>query len=87
MFLPGFSLSFGLQVTLLNNFINLMTVINNTSPASQPAGDNGMGFLLGVIVLILFVLGIYYYGLPLLQRSTTPSVNVPGKIDVNVNNK
>ncbi len=66
-----------------------MTVINNTTPAAQPAGDNGMGFLLGVIVLILFVMGVFYYGLPLLQRSvpTIPTVNVPGKVDVNVNNK
>lgn len=66
-----------------------MTVINNTAPASQPAGNNGMGFLLGVIVLILFVMGVFYYGLPLLRSSvpTTPTVNVPGKVDVNVHNK
>lgn len=56
----------------------------------QPANDgsNGMGFLVGVILLILFVVGLIYYGLPMLNRATAaPQINVPGKVDVNVKQK
>lgn len=64
-----------------------MAVINNAAPAQAPAqSDSGMGFLLGIILLIVAVVAFLYYGLPAIQRSTSaPSVNVPGKIDVNVN--
>jgi hypothetical protein len=53
----------------------------------QPTdGGNGMGFLLGVILLIVFVIGLLYYGLPMIQNATaTPQINVPDKVDVNVN--
>jgi hypothetical protein len=51
-------------------------------------GGNGMGFLLGVILLIVFVIGLLYYGLPMIQRATAtpaaPQINVPDKVDVNV---
>ena len=62
----------------------MATVVNNPSGT----GDNsGMGFLLGIILLIVFVVILLFYGLPLLQNSTSsPQLNVPGKIDVNVNN-
>jgi hypothetical protein len=47
---------------------------------------SGMGFLLGVIMLIVFAFLLFYYGLPALRSASSgPTVNVPGKIDVNVN--
>lgn len=59
------------------------TVINNPAPSSQ--GNNGFGFLIGVIVLIVFVVLVLMYGLPYLQTSlSSPQVTVPEKIDVNI---
>lgn len=46
----------------------------------------GMGFLLGVIALIVFFFLFIYYGLPLMRNSvTSPTIQVPEKVDVNVN--
>ena len=63
-----------------------MATIINTPSSQSPRSDNGMGFLLGVIVLIIFLVLIVYYGVPALKSSSSPQINVPGKIDVNVNN-
>lgn len=66
----------------------MATVVNNT-PTATPAtnGSNGTGFLLGIILLILFVGALLYYGLPALNRASSgPNINVPEQIDVNVNN-
>lgn len=50
--------------------------------------SSGMGFLLGVIVLLIALFALIYYGLPLLQNaSTTPSIQVPSTVDVNLNQK
>lgn len=50
---------------------------------------NGMGFLLGIIALIVFVVLFLIYGLPMItnsvNQSQTPQVNVPKDINVNVN--
>lgn len=55
----------------------------------KEGGNNGSGFLLGVIVLIVFVVLFIMYGLPMINSSVnqaqTPQVNVPDKVDVNVN--
>ncbi len=55
----------------------------------KDGGNNGSGFLIGIIVLIIFVVLFLIYGLPLINssvnQSQTPQVNVPGKVDVNVN--
>lgn len=50
---------------------------------------SGMGFLLGIVLLAVILFLFFYYGLPFLRNSTatTPQVNVPGQIDVNVNQK
>lgn len=59
-------------------------IVNN--PGSSNSGGNGMGFLLGIIVLIVFVFLFLYYGLPMIQQSFSgPQINIPDKIDVNLN--
>ncbi len=62
--------------------------------------SNGMGFFMGMIVLVLLVLFFIFYGLPNLRGNNAPapqapaapaeggdggSINIPEKIDVNVN--
>mgnify|MGYP001608311920 CR=1 FL=1 len=62
----------------------MATVVNNPSESSS-----GMGFLLGMIVLVVMVFLLFFYGLPLLTQATRSAgtqVNVPDKIDVNVQN-
>ncbi|MCL4354419.1 hypothetical protein M1349_03020 [Patescibacteria group bacterium] len=62
------------------------TIINNP-PASESDGG-GMGFLVGIVLLIIVVLLFFYYGLPIIRGTIgggAPQINVPGKIDVNVN--
>lgn len=64
----------------------MTTVVNNPGGSSD---GSGMGFLVGAIVLIAFVFLFFVYGLPMIRQSssgvTPPSVNVPEKIDVNLN--
>ncbi len=63
-----------------------MAVINNAAPATD--NSSGMGFLLGVILLIAFVFFLFYFGLPVIQNSIGGAggtqINVPDKVDVNV---
>src|SRR5581483_5591733 len=73
--------------------INLImaTIINNPpNTASQTNGDPSGNYvsLILVVFVIFFIILAFYFGMPLLRRATTssaPQVNVPGKIDVNVN--
>ncbi|KKP28564.1 MAG: hypothetical protein UR15_C0025G0013 [Parcubacteria group bacterium GW2011_GWA2_31_28] len=63
----------------------MSTVVNN--PPNSDSGGNGMGFLLGVILLVVAVFLLFTYGLPILQRSggnANPQLNVPGQVDVNI---
>ena len=63
-----------------------VTVVN--TPPAQKSGDNGMGFLLGIIVLIVVVVLFLVYGLPYVRNLTGGNgvqINVPKSIDVNVN--
>ncbi len=70
-----------------------MTTIINT-PATPPgAGENSnnqIGNILGIVLILFLLVGGYFafaYGLPALRQmrvSTTPQINVPNKIDVNV---
>ena len=66
----------------------MATIVNNPAPTSDNS-QGGMGFFLGVILLLIFAFLFFYYGLPLITNSVRsassgPSVNIPGKIDVNV---
>ena len=62
----------------------MATIVNN--PGTTADNDSGMGFLLGAILLIIFAVLFFIYGLPYLTQSFSgPQINVPGKVDVNVN--
>lgn len=60
------------------------TIIN---PAPNNNNNNGMGFLVGAIVLIIFAILFFVYALPYIRGSSGNGgvqVNVPESIDVNV---
>jgi hypothetical protein len=67
-----------------------MATIVNTTPSQTDSTGNGMGFLMGMILLLAVIFLFFFYGLPLLTQSfrsvSGPQIQVPGKIDVNVNN-
>lgn len=63
------------------------TIINPPPSNNGSSGNNGMGFLLGAIVLVVFAVLFFVYGLPYLQGLTGNGgvqVNVPKNIDVKV---
>lgn len=62
-----------------------MTTIVNNPPASDNSGGP-MGMIVGIVVLIILGYLVFVYGLPALrQMGGSPQINIPGKIDVNVN--
>lgn len=48
-------------------------------------GDSGLSWIIGLIVLIVLAWLLFAYGLPLLQSTNNPQINIPGQIDVNLN--
>ena len=62
----------------------MATIVNNPPATERESGGNG--FLLGVILLIIFAVLFFIYGLPYISSAMSgPSVQVPDKVDVNVN--
>lgn len=67
----------------------MATIVNTPSAPASDNNASGVGFLIGALVLLFAVFMFFYYGLPALRNATSssgPSVTVPDKIDVNVNN-
>ena len=61
----------------------MATVVNNPAPATT---DSGMGFLLGVILLVVVGILFFIYAVPYIGSTMrAPQVNVPSTFDVNVN--
>jgi hypothetical protein len=61
----------------------MVTVVNNPPPSDNSGGPMSMIILL-IVLLVLGYLG-FVYGLPALrQMGGTTQVNIPSKIDVNV---
>jgi len=65
----------------------MTTVVNSPSPS----GDNGFGFLIGVLVLVFLGFLFFYYGIPAIRNMgpvkvqvDTPNIVVPNQVDVNV---
>ena len=47
--------------------------------------SNGMGFLLGMVLLLIVLYLLFVYGLPAIRQAATPNISVPEKVDVNIN--
>lgn len=47
--------------------------------------SNSMSWVVGLIVLLVVVFLLFYYGLPVLNRASAPAVQIPEKVDVNIN--
>lgn len=65
----------------------MATVVNN--PSGSTDSGSGIGFLMGVILLIVVGFLIVYYGIPALNRTggtqQAPAVQIPDTLDINVN--
>lgn len=68
----------------------MATTIINPAPANNTATDSGMGFLLGIIVLIVFGFIFFIYGFPLVKQALNGigsggiNVTLPKTVDVKV---
>ena len=62
----------------------MATIVN--TPAQSDSGS-GMGFVFGIILLVVFFAALFYYGLPMMRQSSqsqSPTIQVPDQVDVNV---
>lgn len=63
-----------------------MTTIINTPPATKESGGS-IGMLVGLVILLILGYLFFVYGLPAIQnmQGGTPQINIPAKVDVNIN--
>lgn len=66
----------------------MTTIVNTPAPVEKTGGSS---FLIGVMLLIVFILILLYFGIPAIQRMRpiqvnipAPQVTMPDKINVNV---
>lgn len=59
----------------------MATIVNNPAPDS----GSGMGFLIGIIVLVVLGALFFFYGLPYIQQGMNSGVQVNVPKDINVN--
>lgn len=64
-----------------------MTTIINTPPATNNESGGSMGMIIGLVVLLILGYLFFVYGLPAIQNMQvgTPQINIPAKVDVNIN--
>ncbi len=68
----------------------MATTIINPAPTNGTTTDSGMGFLLGVIVLIVFGFLFFIYGFPLIKQALNGfgsggiNITLPKTVDVKV---
>ena len=62
----------------------MTTIVNNPPPSNDSNG--GIGMIVGLIILIVAGYLFFMYGLPAIKNMQfgTPQINIPSKIDVNV---
>lgn len=62
----------------------MTTIINTPQPASDQS--NGVGMIIGLVVLTVFGFLFFIYGLPAIRQIKlgSPQINIPSTIDVTV---
>ena len=67
---------------------NLATIINTPSQPVEDTSRSAVGLLMGIVLLLVIAAFLYYVG-PSLARGLnlggTTNVQIPDKVDVNVN--
>lgn len=63
-----------------------MTTIVNNPPVQKESGE-GMGMIIGLVVILVLGYLFIMYGIPALRQMQFGSqqINIPSKIDVNIN--
>lgn len=66
------------------------TIINTPSSSTPPEyNNNGMWNFLGLLLTVVVILLLVFYGIPAigsaLQNMSGPQIQVPGRINVNLN--
>ena len=61
----------------------MTTIVNTPAPAAQSDGSTGM--IVGFIVLAAVLFIFFVYGLPAIRHMGSPQINIPSKIDININ--
>ena len=64
-------------------------VVERPAERVYERSGSGMGMIVGIILLIAFLYLLFMYAVPMLRNAATPpstNIQVPDKIDVNLNN-
>lgn len=63
----------------------MTTVVNNPQPSNDSGG--GISMIIGIILLLIVGYVFFMYGIPAFRQmqSGSPQINIPSKIDVNIN--
>ncbi len=67
-----------------------MVEVIHEHESTSDNGGNSMGAMFGILLAVALILFLFYYfgrGLINGGGTTTPSVNIPDRVDVNVNRK
>lgn len=68
----------------------MATTIINPAPTNNSPSESGTGFLIGTVLLIVFGVLFFIYGLPMIQQGLRGlgaggiQINLPKTVDVNV---
>lgn len=61
----------------------MTTVVNNPAPSND--SGSGMGMMIGIVLIVIVVILFFVYGLPAIRQSSSPQINIPEKVDININ--